>query len=71
MKRSLVALAFLIVCTTPAVAQIIPKRPGGRGFQPQEARRDTTRDSTHVVNWPAPDSIAQRLLNAPGYTITR
>lgn len=71
MKRPLLALSLLLVCTSAAFAQIIPRRPGGRGFQPQEARRDTTHDTTHVVHWPTPDSIAQRLLAFPGYTITR
>jgi hypothetical protein len=71
-KRAALGLALLILCTSHGFAQIIPRRPAGaRSIQPQQARRDTTQDSTHVVHWPKPDSIAERLLNAPGYTITR
>jgi len=33
-------------------------------------RRDTLHDSTRV-KWPAPDSVAQRLMSKPGYSITR
>ena len=72
MKRTLLGLSLLLICTTSGFAQIIPRRlPGGRSVQPRQARTDTTHDSTHVVHWPTPDSIAQRLLNQPEYTITR
>ena len=71
MKRPLLGVVLVFVCTSSGFAQIIPRLPGARGLRPEAARRDTTGDSTHVVHWPAPDSIAQRLLNLPGYTITR
>jgi hypothetical protein len=50
-------------------AQIIPRLPGAaRPVQP--VRRDTTTDTTGV-KWPTPDSVMQRLLSTPGYSITR
>src|SRR5215831_8600960 len=51
-------------------AQIIPRLPGGgRGAQ-QQPPRDTTKDTTRM-KWAPPDSVAQRLLQMQGYTVTR
>jgi len=37
----------------------------------QPVKRDSTKDTTNMVRWPTPDSIAARLLARPGFTITR
>jgi hypothetical protein len=69
--RLIAAAGLCVVMAQTAEGQIIPGRPPIRGpgtLQP--ARRDTVPDST-AVKWPTPDSIAQRLLNKPDYTITR
>lgn len=71
MRRSWLGLLLVLLVAPSGFAQIIPRLPGARGVSPQPVRRDTVRDSTKIVKWPAPDSIAQRLLNKPGFTITR
>jgi hypothetical protein len=51
-------------------AQFPPRLPGVRPVAPQ-ARRDTTKKDSTAARFPAPDSVTQRLLRMPGYSITR
>jgi hypothetical protein len=71
-KRFVAAVTLVTALALPLGAQIIPGFPGGRGVgQLQPVKRDTSKDTTNRVRWPAPDSIAARLLSRPGYTVTR
>jgi len=70
-RRPWLALLLVLLVAPSGLAQIIPRLPGARGVSRQPVQRDTIRDSTKIVKWPTPDSIAQRLLTKPGYTITR
>jgi len=71
--RKLVGAVTLVTALAlPLGAQVIPGFPGGRSLgQLQPVKRDTSKDTTNKVHWPAPDSITARLLARPGYTITR
>ena len=72
MRRLFAAVTLVTAFALPVGAQVIPGFPGGRNVgQLQPVRRDTLKDTTNKVRWPAPDSIAVRLLMRPGYTITR
>lgn len=70
MRRVVVAVFLALGIAGGASAQI-PRLPGVRPGQAQQpVRRDTTTDSTKF-HFPTPDSIAERLLRTPGYSITR
>lgn len=70
MRRWIVALLTLLCAAGTARAQRIPGLPGVRpGVQP--VRRDTTKDTTALVRWPAPDTLTQKLLDLKDYSITR
>ncbi len=70
MIRTAIAGAFLIASAAGSVHAQIPRLPGvGRG-NAQPVPRDTTKDSTRI-KWAPPDSVAQRLLQMQGYTVTR
>ncbi|HEV8449398.1 MAG TPA: putative LPS assembly protein LptD [Gemmatimonadaceae bacterium] len=67
--REALAGAILIASAAGSLhAQIIPRLPGGRGAQP--APRDTIKDTTRI-RFATPDSVGQRLLQMPGFTVTR
>ena len=79
-------IALVVALATPAAtagAQISPRAPTR---QPQPTARDTIRgradtlragadsaasDTTGVANFLPPDSVMQRLMELPGYTLTR
>ena len=56
-----------------SAAQIIPGRPGRTPTRPVQAvPRDTTKDTTGARNpFPPADSVTERLMRTPGYSITR
>jgi hypothetical protein len=61
--------ALLIVGMASAGAAQIPRLPN-RPAPIQPVRRDTTKDSTQF-RFAAPDTLMQRLLQLPGYNVTR
>ena len=67
MKRWAIAGALVVASFAGSVNAQIPRLPGGRV---QPTPRDTSKDSTKI-KWGAPDSVAQRLLQLRGYTVTR
>lgn len=70
MRRPAVAgIVLAALFAGSANAQVIPRLPGGRGGL-QPVKRDSTTDSTRL-KWAAPDSVAQRLLQMQGYSVTR
>ena len=69
--RVAIAGAFFVASVAVSLhAQVIPRLPGGRGGL-QPVPRDTTKKDSTALKWPAPDSVAQRLLQMQGYTVTR
>ena len=70
MKRWVILATLLCAAGRVAQAQIIPRLPATRPAAPRPGTRDTTNDSLRI-KWPQPDSVAQRLLQLPGYTVTR
>ena len=80
-RRALVALASLTVLPVLVHAQLPsrPTRPAPTGTDTVRARRDTiggrdslaARDTIARANFAPPDSVMQRLLTLPGYTVTR
>lgn len=66
------------LCTTVLTALLAGSSAAqipGRGRFPsqpsQPIRRDSTKDSTAKSPFPAPDSVTERLLRTPGYSVTR
>jgi len=71
-RRLFGAVTLVTAFALPVGAQVIPGFPGGRNVgQIQPVKRDTLKDTTNKIRWPAPDSITARLLTRPGYTVTR
>ena len=70
MKRLLIVAALVAAAGRVAHSQIIPRLPAARPAAPRQGTRDTTNDTLRI-KWPQPDSVAQRLLQLPGYTVTR
>ena len=74
-RRAGIAAAVLVALLTWAPRAVRAQRPG----RPLPARADTTtgRDTTTAkdtlakANFAPPDTVMQRLLNLPGYTVTR
>lgn len=75
LRRSAIAAGALAALLTWAPRSLVAQRPG----RPLPTRADTTtrRDTTAAkdtiakANFAPPDSVMQRLLNLPGYTVTR
>src|SRR5690348_7803232 len=71
-RAAWLSVAFSALFAGVSGAQIIPGRPGRMPSQPaQPIRRDSTKDSTAKNPFPAPDSVTERLMRTPGYSITR
>ncbi|MFI5256214.1 MAG: putative LPS assembly protein LptD [Gemmatimonadales bacterium] len=77
-RRALVALALLSAAPTFTGAQLPTRAAASRGDSVRArgdtlTRRDTltAKDTIGKANFVAPDSVMQRLLNMPGYTVTR
>src|SRR5690349_7952112 len=73
--RLALAAGFISALFARGIAPLNAQQPG----RPQPARTDTTtrrdtsaaKDTLAKANFAPPDSVMQRLLNLPGYTVTR
>jgi hypothetical protein len=82
LRRRLVALAALLVGVASAAGAQVrvpqptpsPRAPGVRApGDTLRTRRDSTAkvDTVGIANFAAPDSVMERLMSMPGYTVTR